>query len=92
MYLRELEEHLDRAKKLLSPNDDIQVAFCIRDEKGKQRYICFNVVTIYTEDKLISFSIEGPITETWHDYNTYKRCPVCGTTGWHSFSCTNKGY
>ena len=65
MKLIEFEQYFAGAKEILGADEDIEVAFCVRDENGKARHICFNIVTVYIENKLISFSIEGPAVEIW---------------------------
>ncbi len=66
MKLSELKVSLEQAITAIyleESEGDIDVAFEVSDESGHPRYIYFNMCTAYTEDRLIVFSIEGPVTE-----------------------------
>ena len=69
MELKEVQQYLEAASELISPDavgDDINVAFEVQDETGRPRYVHFNICTVYTESRLIVFSLEGPVVEIFH--------------------------
>ena len=60
MKLSELKQHLKEIE--LTNIEDLDVAFQITQE-GKPIYVYFNTCTLYLEDKLIAFSIEGRVVQ-----------------------------
>ncbi len=76
MELKKVQEHLKRAAELVLPDevgDDIEVAFEVLDEAGRSRYICFNLCTVYTESRMVIFSLKGPVTEIYRTGNVLER-------------------
>ena len=63
MKLNELKESLELAITHIPPGEDIDVAFEICDESAYPRYVYFNICTIYPNNRLIVFSIEGNVVE-----------------------------
>lgn len=99
MKLSELKELLAEAERVIGNTDDTDVVFVTLGDNNKPRYYFFSIVDVYTEDDMIAFSMgEGPYVEIRKTLvesplpTENQQCSVCGCAGWHSFSCTNKGY
>ena len=66
MEINDVQKNLELAKQAIPPDalgGDIEVAFEVRDEAGRLRHVYFNLCTVYTESRVVVFSLEGPVTQ-----------------------------
>ncbi len=61
MDLEELIEFLINSREHFEKGEKVEVAFL--PPKGDPTFVCFNICTVYTEDKLVVLSIEGEVIE-----------------------------